>query len=148
MMNLQKWILAAFFILGIAILACDKSEGEGSGSLDPGASSAEITEGYICGGIFEDKPTIIDNTFFPDDVVYLWLSWTNVSGNHNVRVIWLDPSNDVVADYTEKFNSKTGRAVTYFFLDTTSSAPDGQWVVEIEIDGEFVRSYAFWILND
>ncbi len=147
-MKFQKWIFASLLILGMAILACDKSEDEGSGSLDPGTTSAEIVEGYICGGIYEGKPTIIDNTFFPDDVVYLWLNWANVSGNHNVRVIWLDPSNDVVADYTERFNSKTGRAVTFFFLDTTNSAPDGQWVVEIEIDGEFVRSYAFWILSD
>ena len=68
-------------------------------------------------------------------------------GRHDIKVkkgvtLKIEPG------VTVKFNSRTGRAVTYFFLDTTNSAPDGQWVVEIEIDGEFVRSYAFWILSN
>lgn len=145
-MKIKGFVVLAL-IVSLAFLACDKSEGEGSGSLDPGANRPEITEGYVCGGIFEGKPIIIDNSFLQDDIVYLWLSWENVIGNHTVRVIWLDPSNDVVADRSESFNSKTGKVITHFFLDTTSSAPVGRWVVEIEIDNEFVRSYAFWILE-
>ena len=143
----KRWIALVLLFGGLVFIACDKSEGEGSGSLEPGATDPEISEGYVCAGIYESKPTVIDNNFFPDDVVYLWLSWENVTGNHKVRVIWLDPSDDVIADRTETFNSKTGKAITHFFLDTTNSAPLGRWVVEIEIDNTFVRSYAFWLLE-
>lgn len=143
----KRWIALLILFVSSAFIACDKTEGEGSGSLDPGAADPEIIEGYVCAGIYDSKPTVIDNSFYQDDKVYLWLNWGNVSGNHKVRVIWLDPSDDVVADRTESFTSKTGRAITHFFLDTTSTAPLGRWVVEIEINGTFVRSYAFWVLE-
>ncbi len=139
-LSILSLVLAAF-------VACDKTEGAGGGTLDPGSNKAEIVEGFVCGDIFEDKPAGIDNQFFADDRVYLWLNWTNVGGEHEVRVIWLDPDDNVVAETAKKFNSKSGNQVTHFYLDTTSSAPSGRWIAEIQIDGTFVRSYAFWIVT-
>ncbi len=133
------------FLAGLA--ACDKTEGAGSGALDPGANKPEIVEGFICGDLFEDKPRNIDNQFFADDRIYLWLNWTNVGGEHEVRVIWLDPDDNVITETAKKFNSKSGNQITHFYIDTTSSAPIGRWIAEIQIDGSFVRSYAFWIVN-
>lgn len=143
-----KYLGGLFFLFAALIfVSCDKTEGEGSGSLEPGSNEAEIIEGFICSGIYENKPTGIDNNFFPDDVVYLWLSWGNVQGNHKVQIIWLDPSDDVVSDITENFDSKNGKAITHFFIDTTNSSPTGRWIAEVHIDDRFVRSYAFWIIE-
>ncbi len=137
--------MLSLVLAGLA--SCDKTEGEGSGSLDPGTDKPEIVEGFICGDIFEDKPRNIDNQFFADDRIYLWLNWTNVGGEHEVRVIWLDPDDNVITETAKKFNSKSGNQITHFYINTTSSAPTGRWIAEIQIDGSFVRSYAFWIVN-
>ncbi|MBN2414077.1 hypothetical protein JXQ31_20550 [candidate division KSB1 bacterium] len=128
-------------------IACEKSEGEGSGGLQPGSSDPEIIEGFICSDVLDGKPYGIDNNFFPDDVIYIWLSWEQVSGEHEVQIIWLDPDDDVVTETKKSFNSKNGKWITYFYIDTTNSSPTGKWTAEVHIDGTFVRSYALWILE-
>lgn len=143
--NFSVIVVQSLVLAGLA--ACDKTEGSGGGTLDPGTNKAEIVEGFVCGDIFEDKPRGIDNQFLADDRVYLWLNWTNVGGEHEVRIIWLDSDDNVVAETTKKFNSKSGNQITHFFIDTTGSAPQGRWIAEIQIDGSFVRSYAFWIVT-
>ena len=139
------FVLNAILFSAFYFLSCDKSEGEGSGSTDPGSDNAEIIEGFICSDVFDNKPRGIDNDFLQDDVVYLWLSWQNVSGKHEVKIIWVDPEDDIVETSVKSFNSTSGKQITFFFLDTSSSAPTGRWYADIYIDDEFVRSYAFWI---
>ena len=145
----MKRLLLILIVLlpSLVYLSCEKTEGSGGGSLEPSSSDPEIIEGFICSGIFEGKPTGIGNDFFPDDLVYLWLSWANVSGSHKVKIIWLDPSDDIAAETTESFTSKNGKAITHFYIDTTTSSPTGRWIAEVHIDGTFVRSYAFWLLE-
>jgi len=147
---MMKWRPAALLLLlALPWIGCDETEGEGSGGLEPGSREPEIIEGFICGWIGDDgKPQGIDNDFIADDVVFIWLNWGNVEGNHRVRIIWLDPSDKVIAETSKSFDSQTGRWVTFFFIDTTSSAPRGRWIAEVHIDDDFVRSYAFWIVEE
>ncbi|NOY59025.1 MAG: hypothetical protein GXO75_08840 [Calditrichaeota bacterium] len=42
----------------------------------------------------------------------------------------------------------TGKAITHFYIDTTSSSPTGRWIAEVHIDDQFVRSYAFWLIEE
>jgi len=140
-------LIFSLFVLPLLVVFCEKTEGEGSGGLDPGGTNPEIIEGFICSDVFDNKPRGIDNNFLPDDVVYLWLSWENVAGEHEVRVIWVDPDDNIIHEAKQQFDSKSGKQVTFFFIDTTSSAPAGRWIVEVHIDGRFVRSYAFWIIE-
>ena len=148
----KKASVPFFFLLSgwlalVLFSACEKTEGEGGGGLEPGRGSPEILEGFFCGYVFEGNPEAIDNSFFPDENIYLWLSWGQVSGKHEVRIIWLDPEGDVVTETAQQFNSKTGKWITFFFIDTTSSAPLGRWIAEVNIDDQFIRSYAFWMLE-
>lgn len=130
---------AAFFAV-----SCDSTEGKGSGGLDPGSTAPEIVEGFMCAGIFNDLPVTIDNDFYVDDLVYIWLSWVNVAGKHEVKVLWVDPNNKIIEN-TANFESTTGKMVSYMWLDTTVSAPIGRWVAEVYLDNKFVRSYGFWL---
>ncbi|MBN1999666.1 hypothetical protein JW935_19080 [candidate division KSB1 bacterium] len=145
---MSRMIIFAFILSGLLWTACEKTEGGGSGSLEPGTGDPEIIEGYICGWVSNNRPEKIDNSFVQDERVYLWLSWGNVTGKHTVRVIWLDPEDDVVSDQEESFNSKTGKTITHFYIDTTSTAPVGRWIAEVHIDGKFVCSYAFWMYEE
>lgn len=128
-------------------LACDDTEGEGGGGLQPGSSDPMIIEGFICAGVDNGKPLAIDNNFFPDDHVYIWLSWEQVAGERQVKIVWVDPDDDVATETTSSFESKNSKWITFHYIDTTSSSPTGQWLAEVYIDGVFVRSYAFWLLE-
>lgn len=142
-MTLKKCYTLLCIIIGL-FFACSSSEGEGSGSTEPSTNAPEIVEGFLCTGIFEGQPVGIDNDFFVDDVIYIWLSWCNVIGGHEVSIIWVDP-NEKLIETKDQFKSQRGKMTTYFWLDTTTSAVPGRWIAEVYLDGMFVRSYAFWL---
>ncbi len=131
-------------LLVLFALACDSTEGAGSGGTEPGTTAPEIVEGFMCAGVFEGHPVGIDNDFFLDERAYIWISWTNVVGKHEVKILWVDP-NEKIIETKNTFESEKGKMTTYFWLDTTQSAPVGQWLAEVYLDGNFVRSYTFWL---
>lgn len=141
---MKKTLLFLFVSIILFLTACDSTEGGGAGALEPSDSEPRIVDGFMCGGIFEAKPVGIDNEFWQDDRVYIWLSWENMDGTHTVKIIWVDP-NDKLYETRDEFKSKNGELDTYFWLDTTSVAPIGQWLAEVYVDEMFVRSYSFWL---
>lgn len=136
--------LLSLFLLAALFLSCSSTEGQGGNTTEPSAGAPSIVEGFMCAEIYEDNPVGIDNDFFVDDVVYIWLSWQNVAGEHDVKIVWVDP-NEKLIETTSSFVSRDGAMTTYYWLDTTNSAPVGRWLAEVYIDGIFVRSYAFWL---
>lgn len=133
-----------FLLIFLTVLACDSTEGAGSGGTEPGSTAPKIVEGFMCAGVFEGNPVGIDNDFFLDENIYIWLSWENVVGTHEVKILWVDP-NENILETKKSFQSAQGTLTTYFWIDTTKSAPVGQWLAEVYWDGEFVRSYTFWL---
>ncbi len=142
--KLTRLLLIISALAVIFFMACDSTEGGGGSATEPDISGPTIIEGFMCTDIYENGPVGIDNDFFVDDVIYIWLSWENVSGAHNVKIIWVDP-NEKLYETADRFTSQNGKMTTYFWLDTTSSAPTGRWLAEVYLDGVFVRSYAFWL---
>lgn len=143
-MKLYLPLCLLLFCLGLGYISCDSTEGKGSGGTEPSISAPQIIEGFMCAGIYEDKPVGIDNDFFVDDVIYIWLSWLNVSGEHEVKIIWVDPSENLF-ETKNKYKSTNGKLTTFFWLDTTTNAPPGRWLAEVYLDGVFIRSYGFWL---
>jgi hypothetical protein len=132
-------------ILIIPLIGCDSTEGDGAGGLEPTQRYPEIQEGMICGDVIDGKPAYIDNTYFRDERIHVWLRWENFLGSHEVNVIWVEPDGDIARETRSRFRSDSGEQVTFFYLDTTHTAPLGPWLAEIYIDGRFARSYVFWI---
>ncbi len=141
---IRKLLLLSASLPLLLILACSSTEGKGSKSTEPSVTAPTIVEGFMCTAIYEDKPVGIDNDFIVDDRVYIWLSWENVIGAHEVKIVWVDP-NENLYETKDSFTSRDGKMTIYFWLDTTASAPVGRWLAEVYIDGDFVRSYAFWL---
>ncbi|MBN1561805.1 hypothetical protein JW998_16260 [candidate division KSB1 bacterium] len=143
----QQFKSAAIAFLSFAItilMSCSSTEGQGSGGLEPVISAPQIVDGFMCASVFEDKPVGIDNDFWVDDVVYIWLTWENMSGTREVKIVWVDPR-DNLYETKKSYSSKDGKLTTYFWLDTTASATPGEWLAEVYLDGVFVRSYSFWL---
>ena len=139
--------LSALLLIGLFSSSCEKTEGGGGGGIDPSATDPRIIDGFICADVLDNKPLRIDNEYFVDEYVYLWLSLENVSGSHTVRVLWVDPDDDIV-EQKQSFDSETGLFTLYFWIDTSPTAPTGQWIAEIYIDGNLMRSYTFWLFKE
>lgn len=144
MQGCMKGILFVFFIFMLMSLACEKTEGEGSGGVSPSSSEPRILEAFLCADVKNNVPLGIDNLFFVDETIYLWVHWENVKGDHSMRVLWVDPENDII-EKTQTFSSENGYYTIYFWIDTSGSAPTGQWLAEIYLDGNLIRSYTFWL---
>jgi hypothetical protein len=145
MSRLLKRAIILFLLSAIPlIISCSSTEGQGSGGTEPVVSAPQIVDGFMCAGVFEDKPVGIDNDFWVDDLVYIWLTWENMSGTREVKIVWVDPRENLY-ETKKSYSSKDGKLTTYFWLDTTSSATPGEWLAEVYLDGVFVRSYSFWL---
>ena len=143
-LKISRLLLLSLCLISILIMACSSTEGKGGNTTEPSITAPSIVEGFMCTGIYENNPVGIDNDFFVDNVIYIWLTWQNVAGTHNVKIIWVDP-NEKLFETTDSFTSRDGYMTTYFWLDTTSTAPTGRWLAEVYIDDVFIRSYAFWL---
>ena len=142
------WAVIVMIIsLGIVTTGCDKVEGEGGGVVSPTEGESYIIESVFCVNVDnESRPILITDTFVVGDIVYYWTRWGNVSETHTVRAEWFDPDGDFQTDTEQTFTAQGGQAITWFFLDTTSSAPEGEWWVDIYFDDEFMRSQIFILI--
>jgi hypothetical protein len=140
----------ALILVGIMLGGCDETGSGGSASTDVLTGEPAILDSVLAIDVAEDRPNGITNTFFSDvsDQVYLWIFWSNVSGRHTVEVRWLSPEDDIddppFRTDQEVFTSDTGEQITWFFVERPSGGfAQGEWIVEIFLDGLFERSHVF-----
>ena len=140
----------ALLLSGIIFGGCDETPSGGSGSINPLKGEPAILDSVLAFNVTDNRPDGITDTFFSkvSERIHLWIYWTNVQGRHTVEVRWFSPEEDLEdppfrAD-TETFSSSTGEQITWFFVDRpTTGFPEGEWWVEIYLDGLFERSHVF-----
>ena len=137
------------FVIGIIVGGCDNTSSGGSGSVSLLRGEPVILDSTLAINVSDDRPDGIADTFFDtSDRIYLWIFWVNVEGRHTVEVNWFSPQNEIgdspfLADQ-ETFTSSTGDQITWFFIDAPLGGfSDGEWFVEIFLDGLFERSHIF-----
>ncbi len=138
------------FLIGIIFGGCDDAGSGGSGSVSLLRGEPVILDSALAINVSDDRPDGIINSFFKDERIYLWVFWVNVEGRHTVEVNWFSPEDDLDSppfrEDQETFTSSTGDQITWFFIDPPSSGfPEGDWRVEILLDGLFERSHLFFV---
>lgn len=147
--NFQIRLFLVVFLGGMVLGGCDSSPSGGSGSLDLLQGEPAILDAVLAVDLIDDRPVGITDTFFESsDRIYLWIYWAAVEGRHTAEVSWYSPEQDVddppFRDDAESFTSSTGDQITWFFIDRPSGGfPDGEWSVDIFLDGLFERSIFF-----
>jgi hypothetical protein len=137
------------FLLGIIFGGCDNTSSGGSGSVSLLRGEPVILDSTLSINVSDDRPDGITNTFFDtSDRIYLWIFWVNVQGRHTVEINWFSPEDALDAppfrEDQETFTSSTGDQITWFFINAPSgSFVEGEWFVEIFLDGLFERSHVF-----
>jgi hypothetical protein len=138
------------FLVSIIFGGCDESGSGGSGSISLFKGEPAILDSALAINVSEDRPDGITNTFFVDisERIYVWLFWVNVEGRHTVEVRWFSPEENLDDPPFRReempFTSQTGDQITWFFINSPSAGfPEGEWFVEIFLDGLFERSHVF-----
>lgn len=137
------------FLLGIILGGCDNTSSGGSGSVSLLRGEPVILDSTLAINVSDDRPDGIADTFFDtSERIYLWIFWVNVEGRHTVEVNWFSPLDDIDSppfrEDQETFTSATGDQITWFFIDAPSGGfPEGEWFVEVFLDGLFERSHVF-----
>ena len=140
------------FLIGIIFGGCDDAGSGGSGSVSLLRGEPVILDSALATNVNESRPDGIVNSFFKDERIYLWMFWANVQGRHTVEVNWFSPEDDLDSppfrEEQETFTSSTGDQIIWFFIDPPSSGfPEGDWYVEILMDGLFERKHLFSVID-
>ena len=141
-----------FFLISIILGGCDDAGSGGSGSVSLLRGEPTIIDSALATNVNEDRPDGIVNSFFKDERIYVWMFWVNVQGRHTVEVNWFSPDDDLDSppfrEDHETFTSSTGDQITWFFIDPPSTGfPEGDWYVEILLDGLFERRHLFSVID-
>lgn len=138
-----KLAILQMILFSFLIINCSQSEGGGSGGIGPD-DAPYLIEGILCSDISpEQMPVAIADNFPIGERIYIWLHWANIEGKHDVEVFWYDPDGDLVHEDYFGISTRNNRFINWFFLDTTSSAKPGEWIVSVFLDQQFIRSHVF-----
>jgi hypothetical protein len=140
------WLLLTLVTLLLFILGC--GEDGGGAAIEPLADEPMIVDSVMCLDIDDTRPVWITDSFLTSDKeIYIWIYWSNIQGESDVEAVWYGP--DEESPFREDsltIGSSTGFGITWFFIEKPSDGfPEGEWSVDIYLDGSFERSYLFML---
>ena len=141
------WFLTIMVILPVLILGCGDGEG-GRGAVEPLADEPMILESIMCLDVGDTRPVLITNSFLESDKkIYVWMYWINVEDDSEVEVLWYEPDEDLpFREDSLVIDSSTGHSITWFFIERPKDGfAEGEWSVDIYLDGMFERSHLFTV---
>jgi len=145
----KKALLFFTLFVFIGLISCSQINSGGGDVTAPNSNEPYVIESLLCSSLDVNNHPVGIATDFPAGYsVYLWVHWANVRGKHTVSVYWYDPNGEEQHRQTLSFNTQENHQITYFYIETSSSAIAGEWLVSLFLDGQFVRSLAFDIIND
>ncbi len=150
MVPIRSCFVFAMTMLLVFILGCDE-DGLSHGTVEPLAGEPIIIESAMCLAIDDARPVEITDTFLDsDDRIYLWIYWSNLEPSSEVKILWFEPGADIALfQDSETIDSSSGFAITWFSIERSLQGfEDGDWLVEIHLDGLFERSHIFSVLED
>jgi hypothetical protein len=106
-----------------------------------------IVESVMCTDIINGNPYGITEEFFKGDTVNLWILWMGIRENSKITCFWSKPDGNLFAKDSIVIERDTGKMITIFSVLTDNSSPSGEWMVEIYLNQDFLRSHLFYLLE-
>ena len=142
--------------LSIGLSGCEETRSGGHGATDLSRGEPSIVDSVLAIAVHEDRPDGITDVFSSgvNDQVFLWILWKNIEETHTVEVSWYAPGDDLDNPYRSDkrtITSTTGEKITWFYIDAPRvqslnvGFEQGEWLVEIYLDGLFERSHLFFM---
>jgi len=136
--------LLVVLALTLAIPACDdeSTRGDVVGPLE----GPRVAESVLALDVVAGEPAGITNLFLQDEEVNLWVRWQRLEPPHDVEAVWFDPDGGERSTLLE-ITDRDAEQITVFTLDLTPASTLGRWEVQLFLDGGFMRSHAFQVLE-
>ena len=141
---------SAFMVVLLLFLVVGCSEDSDMGIVEPLADEPIIVDAATCLRIEDTRPAGITDTFLEsDDKIYIWIYWSNVDAVSTVEVLWFEPDEDTaLLSDSQTIDSSSGFAITWFSIDKPlGDFAEGDWSVDVYLDGLFERSYLFTVVD-
>jgi len=138
------WSAFTVIVLPVLIVGC--GEEGGSGAMEPLADEPMVLESVMCLDVDDARPVGITDTFLEsDEEIYVWIYWTNIEDRSTIKAVWFRPDKDSPSrEDSQRIESSTGFGITWFFIEAPSDGfTEGEWSVDIYLDGQFERSHLF-----
>lgn len=149
---MDLWKKFSPFVIIVVVLspifASGCTESGGSASIEPMADEPMILDSVMCIAVNNDRPDGVTNSFYrTDDKIYIWIYWANIEDSSTVKVVWFEPNKDTpFREDPQIVRSETGFAITWFYIEKpVGGFSEGEWSVEIYLDGQFQRSHLFTV---
>jgi hypothetical protein len=141
----MKYVRLAAFCSVLALLsACDDERV--SGTVVEPLVGPRVAESLLALDVENGVPAGITDIFRLGEFVNLWVHWENLDPPHTVEVVWNDPALASFATDVE-LTANVSEQVTVFTLELSGLSATGRWEVEVYLDGEFMRSHAFLVVE-
>jgi hypothetical protein len=141
---MKKTLMLLIFICSFIIISC-KETTSGGEVVTPGTTDTYIIDAALCTDIENSLPSGITNYFFTGERINLWVNWANTTKGQNVTAEWYDPNNSKSSEYNITFQSNADRQISICYVDVSTIATKGEWLVKLYIDNRFMRSYRFTV---
>lgn len=128
----------------VVLSACDDERV--SGTVVEPLVGPRVAESLLALDVENGVPVGITDIFRLGEFVNLWVHWENLDPPHTVGVVWNDPA---LSEYGTDVDltAKASEQVTVFTLELSGLSATGRWEVEVYLDGEFMRSHAFLVVE-
>lgn len=127
----------------LALAACGRERG--SGELLGPLAGPRVAQSVLCLAVVDGRPVAITDLFERTDDVHVWVQWEGLEPPHSVEAVWFDPSDSEVESTIIDIAGGPSERVTVFRLELAPGSPLGRWQVELFVDGQFMRSHAFFV---
>jgi hypothetical protein len=117
-----------------------------SGTIAEPLVGPRVAESLLALSVEDGIPIGITDVFRLNEYVNLWVHWESLDPPHTVEVVWYDPALSSFATDLE-LEARASEQITVFTLDLTDLSVTGRWEVEVYLDGEFMRSHAFLVVE-
>jgi hypothetical protein len=136
--------LCAVFAAFLALSAC---EGERvTGELVGPLVGPRVAESVLALDVIDDVPAGITDVFRQGERVNLWVHWEGLRPPHTVEAVWIDPAGSE-ATATVRIAGGGAEQVAVSRLELTAGSLTGRWEVELYLDGRFMRSHSFLVVD-
>jgi hypothetical protein len=132
-------------LLALSLSACEDERV--SGTVIGPISGPRVAESVLALAVIDGVPVGITEIFVQGEVVNLWVHWEALDPPHQAEAVWFDPFGNEVDFTILDIEGRAADQITVFALELTTISDLGRWEVELYLDGEFLRSHTFLVVE-
>jgi len=111
-------------------------------------SAQFLSDAVTCKGLKDSLPQDLSSDFSVSETIYLYLTWKNLIGKHQINIYWYTPAGKIQDQTTYSFSSNGDTYNTWHHLQLFDNQVRldnfvGQWTAKIVLNNDLVGEQHF-----